>query len=161
MKFTMSVETKNFNRHIRDFISRSNISAVKIIKKFAFDLIKKIVIGWPVDIRKGHGGRSRAAWFVGLEKLGTGGAEGISTVGVNQQEVSEGKAKGRYSEMLLGPNKWIEIVNGVDYALFLEYGHSKQAPFGRVRLAMREMRNAKLPQTFKRQAREDWNKFRL
>lgn len=46
--FSMKVETKNFNRHIKQFLKKSDISVEKAIKKFAFDLLSRIIKKSPV-----------------------------------------------------------------------------------------------------------------
>ena len=46
--FSMTVETEGFNKHIRDFMRRTNISQEKVLKKFAFDLLKRIMMKNPV-----------------------------------------------------------------------------------------------------------------
>ncbi len=59
--FSMEIETKNFNRHIKQFKKRVNIADEIVLKKFAFDLIKKIIEKSPVDT-----GRSGAGWYVAM-----------------------------------------------------------------------------------------------
>ena len=146
--FSMKVETDLFNKHIKQFLKKSNISVEKGIKKFAFDLLNRIIKKNPVDT-----GRSRAAWYVAIEKLG--GAISVST-----KEEREGYSKGKFIDHTKNfLDKYIEIVNGVDYVIYLEYGSSKQAPYGMVRLSMRELRKGKLPQDLSKQLQKDWNEF--
>ena len=159
--FTTEVETKAFNRHIRNFLKGSNIDVELGLKKFAFDLIARIIAidRMPVDT-----GRARGGWIYSAEKLMRDGAGGkfIATTKSGNYSLSaenEGKRMGKYSENFRGPNKWIEIVNGVRYIVFLEYGHSKQAPFGMVRVSMREMRGGKLPRDMGARLKKRWNKF--
>lgn len=147
--FTMKLETKVFNRHIKDFLKKTNISTEKVLKKFAFDLLKRIIKKNPVDT-----GRSRAAWYVAMEKLSG------RTFTTSSAEESEGKGKGGFTDHTKNfLDKWIEIVNGVSYVIYLEYGHSKQAPFGMVRLSMRELRGGKLPKELSTELQKDWNTF--
>lgn len=168
-KFTMEAETINFNRHIRDFIKKSSLSTDVILKKFAFDLVSRIIMKSPVDT-----GRSRAAWYVSAEKLGSGNR--ISSLGARAVKRGQKKGGNRYgmnNALQLGRSegkcnihlgrlvqkKYIEIINGVKYILFLEYGRSKQAPQGMVRISMREMTGSTLPKELALDLKKDWNKF--
>ena len=156
MQFTIDVESKAFNKHIKNFSKTANISVEKIIKKLAFDLLTRIIKKNPVDT-----GRSRAGWYVAMEKLAPfsgGGSTGGK--GTGSAEERAGRAKGRFIDHTKHPwNKWIEIINGVDYIIYLEYGHSKQAPYGMVRVSMRELRRGQLPKNMSDQLKKDWNKW--
>lgn len=160
--FSVSVETKAFNDHIREFAQGANIEIDLILRKFALDLVRKIILRNPVDT-----GRSRAAWYVAMEGLGgrvpqisSGKAKGKKTDDL-VKSVSDGYKKGQLNTHL-GPtvtDKWIEIVNGVEYIIFLEYGHSRQAPHGMVRISMRELRGAEMPREMGARLRAKWNRF--
>ena len=164
--FSISVETKEFNRHVKSFLKKGNVSTELAIKKFAFDLLKRIIRKNPVDT-----GRSRAAWYVSMEKLSKEGGfiEPITTSpNYSEEAVSEGKSKGQFIDHTKGYlNKWIEIINGVSYIIYLEYGRSNQAPYGRsnqapygmVRISMRELRRGKLPKELSDRLKKDWNSF--
>jgi len=135
----MELETKRFNAFIRDVMARSDAGASTVLRAFALKLIGRVIKGWPVDT-----GRSRAAWYVSIEQLG-----GIAL----GKDSPEGRAAGRYEEKLRGMNKFILMVNGVEYAVFLEMGHSVQAPYGVVRISMMQMRKA-LPKEMRDKIRE-------
>ena len=158
--FTVETENKNFNKHIKQFLKETNISTEKVLKKFAFDLLARIMKKTPVDM-----GRARGGWIYSAEKLSAGIGSGagivVTTSSPNYSKVAEnlGKSEGGYSENFRGPDKWIEIVNGVSYIIFLEFGHSKQSAFGMVRVSMREMRHGKLPEDMSKAYKKDWNKF--
>ena len=171
-QFTLEVETRNFNAHIKDFMSKTSLGADVVLKKFAFDLIQRIVMKSPVDT-----GRSRAGWYPAINYL-TGG-QGIEIRGVNKQfiagkkgerqlradasAVAEGFAQGSIRDHtgISHLDKWIEIVNGVEYVIYLEYGHSQQAPYGMIRISMRELSGQKLPQEMKKMIQQKWNLFYL
>ena len=164
--FSMEVETKMFNKHIRQFNRKTHISSAKVIKKFAFDLLSRIVRKTPVDT-----GRARAGWYVAMEKLGQGSIA-ISTkpkggrkakTGFSTSAEAQGRAAGKFIDHtgMQYHDKWVEIINGVSYAIFLEFGHSKSAPHGMVRISMRELRRGQLPKDMSDQLRKDWNKFYL
>lgn len=159
--FSTKVETRNFNKHIRKFLKDSNVSVELGLKKFAFDLLARIIKKTPVDT-----GRARGGWIYSAEKLmeGMAGKSFIAsakTSNYSSKSEDDGKRLGGYSENFRGPNKWIEIVNGVNYIIYLEYGYSGQAPFGMVRLSMREMRKGELPRDMSKDLQKSWNKFYL
>lgn len=151
MNLNLTVETKAFNQHIADFKKKSNLSTEIILKKFAFDLIAKIIRKMPVDT-----GQARAGWYIAFEGLG---GQGTYT---GKPEESEGKKKGQFIDNTKGSwkqVKYIEVINRVEYMIFLEYGYSQQAPFGMVRLSMREMRKGQLPKDMIDKFKKDWNSF--
>lgn len=159
-KYGLDVETKNFNMHVNQFLRSTSIDIDKGLKKFAFDLLKKIILKNPVDT-----GRSRAAWYVSAVKLGGAGVSFSLTQrrakSHNIDAANEGLRQGKYRDHL-GPfitDKWIEMINGVDYIIFLEYGHSRQAPYGMVRVSIREMTGGKLPRDLGRRIQKQWNRF--
>jgi len=165
MRFSLEMETRAFNAHITRFIKRSSLAADKVIKKFAFDLLARIIKKWPVDT-----GRSRSAWHVSIEALAskTGGMPGEVTITGKPVKTpspgaeEEGRAKGEFIDHT-GPQhteKFVEIVNGVHYSIFLEYGHSKTAPYGCVRISMRELSGQKPPaKEFGKSIKFEWNKI--
>lgn len=148
-KFSVVVETQRFNKHIDSFLRKSNLSVEIVIKKFAFDLLSRIIKKSPVDT-----GRSRAGWYVAVEKLGN------VKPSITTDEEREGYAKGRFTDHTKDTtDKWVEIVNGVNYIIYLEYGHSKQASYGMVRVSMRELRGGRLPKELSKRFQRDWNSF--
>ena len=46
--FGIQIETKNFNKHIRSFLRGTSVNIDKAIKKFAFDLLKRVIMKTPV-----------------------------------------------------------------------------------------------------------------
>jgi len=52
----------------------------------------------------------------------------------------------------------VELINGVPYILFLEYGSSLQAPAGMVRISMRKM-TGRMPKELNQEFLTEWNKF--
>jgi len=80
---------------------------------------------------------------------------------VTVDAISEGKSKGKIIDKTGKMNalQYIEIINGVGYALFLEYGYSRQAPYGMVRISMAEMRKGTLPKDLGKRLQARWNRF--
>jgi len=161
--FTLEFETKKFNDFINSFITNSSVEVDKALRKFAFDFLRKVILKNPVDT-----GRSRAGWFVAMSKLGGGSfpqqpkkSTAKKPKGYSGAEVSKGMGDGEYKEKL-GKNvinKFIEIVNGVPYIIYLEYGYSNQSPLGMVRVSMREITKDKLPKDMGKRLRTKWNRY--
>ena len=144
---SMKMETKNFNKFVNRFIKQSGVSTDKAIRKIALDLLTRIVLKNPVDT-----GRSRAGWYVSMNGLNGPWVE----EGKDPKAISEGRAKGKFVSKLTGrKDKYVELINGVYYAIYLEYGSSKQSPAGMVRVSMKEM-TGKLPKEIKDQYKKVW-----
>lgn len=158
-EFTIEWETKKFHRQINNMIARYPQKKNIILKKFALDLVKCIVQENPVDT-----GRSRAAWYPSMVGLGFAGAEAMlqkpsrhSGQRPTEGGIRQGKKEGSFKPRLaLGPYSFIDMVNNVKYILFLEYGHSKQSPWGMVRVSMRELRGGKLPRELGKEMQKLW-----
>jgi len=168
-QFTIKVETDAFNRHIKDFMDTTNLDVQTVLRKYAFDLLAKVMTKTPVDT-----GRARSGWYpagraLGMADRGSGRQSiiGRNIAGGNKRRLRTGsklwtgKNEGSYREQFpMGRgNSWIEMVNSVPYIIFLEYGHSHSAPYGMVRLSMREMRRGELPKDMTTRIRAKWNLF--
>jgi hypothetical protein len=150
VKFSIELETKAFSRFITEFTRKSNVEIDKVLRKIALDLTRRIIEKNPVAT-----GRSRAGWYPAARRLGFDPLKKGS-----QTAIAEGEAKGDYHEQLgwLARKKFIEIINGVGYVIYLEYGKSKQAPYGMVRVSMREM-TGKLPKEITKTYKMIWDKI--
>lgn len=130
-----------FNTFLRRLRGRTQRGAALLVQKVALDALYRIILRNPVRT-----GRSRAAWTLYPEAAGVPSPAPTIPAGVTAAEASagqaEGRALGRYREMLSGPRPFVEIVNGVWYVVGLEYGMSRQAPQGMVRVSLAEIRAA-------------------
>ena len=119
-----------FSRHITSFIiPKTHLASGRAVAATSLELMALVVKAWPVA--EENGGTSRAAWNVSLEGLGGTGTK------AGAAEEAAGRAKGKLFKKLLGSKPLVRMTNGVDYAIFLEAGHSKQAPKGVLRQAFR------------------------
>ena len=101
---------------------RAGISLETVARKATFDLFTKVVLRSPVDT-----GRFRANWNVSF------GEPNYSTT------ASTNQTRGEPAKALTLPIGGVTYLsNGLPYAGRLEYGWSKQAPAGMVRLSVRE-----------------------
>lgn len=80
------------------------------------------------------GGRFRGNWQIGMDTLP------VTETGAVDKSGSKTKAAAMtiLNSFKVGTTQTIYIVNNVPYAIPLEYGHSKQAPNGMVRLSLME-----------------------
>lgn len=88
-----------------------------------------------MDIKKPHGytgGRFRGNWQIGLDTLPTTETGRID----KQGNATLAAGQGVLEQFKVGTTQVIYFANNVPYAVPLEYGHSKQAPNGMVRIAV-------------------------
>lgn len=138
---TCEMEMAKFNARLVKFMAASNIATDKILRKTAFDLLANIIRPYPNGTHPVDTGRARAGWYASMKGLGLHNVN-LSSGLKSNSKVSIGKREGKYKEFM-GLTKWdkgIEMINGVNYILYLEYGHSKQAPYGMVRISIRKMK---------------------
>lgn len=94
-----------------------------------------------MDIKKPEGytgGRFRGNWQIGLDTLPTEETGRIDKTG--SRTLNAGMSV--LEQFRVGQVQTIYIANNVPYAIPLEYGHSKQAPNGMVRLSVMEFTDA-------------------
>jgi len=148
----MKLETKAFNDGIKKMLKRFPNSASVVLKKFALDLLARIVHNTPVDT-----GRARAAWYPSM--VGLGFNYDLNTEGTKPSEVAKGKKEGSFKDKTKNKKfMYIDLINSVKYIIYLEYGYSKKAPYGMVRISMRQMRGGKLPENLRAPLRMEWKR---
>ena len=103
--------------------AKDNIDLV--VRKIALDIFSRVIQKSPVDT-----GRFKSNWMcaVGSIPTGTTLAIDVTAVVTRVEAVALGAKAGDV----------IYLVNNLPYARRLEYGHSKQAPAGMVRLTIAE-----------------------
>ena len=111
----------NFTLDMSKFANKSIGEIEQVVRKTAIDLTTSIIKSTPVDT-----GRARANWFVSFE----------DAIENTTEDTSSAKAISNATNKLLNGKigKYIYIQNNLDYAIKLEYGASKQAPAGIVRV---------------------------
>lgn len=117
--------SRSITFRIRPEVLRERIAEVvqMATQKIAMQCLRGVVLRTPVDT-----GRARSNWNVSLDgpdtsEQGIDSAEGIISAGSSAILASK-------------PYATIYISNGLPYITALEYGHSKQAPGGMVRLTL-------------------------
>jgi len=144
----MERENAKFSWHIQNvLVPRSDMATGAAVRKISIDLMHLVIKAWPVK-----SGRSRAAWDTSLRALG--GRLGFKiTKTRDSAAIKKGRSEGSTKIRLRGKKPYVEMTNGVDYAIYLEAGHSGQAPSGVLVHAMRYMRTNK---TTEREFRLKW-----
>jgi hypothetical protein len=123
-------DADNLSRALTAAIGKHHQLVLRALRKIALDALARIILRNPVDT-----GRCRAGWTAYPESQGMP----VSIGGREPAGIAEGKALSSYTEMLTGNHPFIEVHNGVRYVVALEYGWSRQAPQGMVRVTLREM----------------------
>ena len=119
-----------FNKFLSGFVKSTGVAAPLVLKKYATVALTRIVSRTPVDTGVARWGWSEAG--LGL---------GVKVPQPNNQADAAQIDPGEYEENLSSTRPYIRFANNVSYILALEYGWSKQAPLGMVRLTMAELRS--------------------
>lgn len=101
-----------------------------ITRKLVIEMVKKVVLKSPVDT-----GRFRANWQTSV------GAPDTATSAATDKSGGTAIARGTAVALKFPMGGTVWLANGLPYALPLEYGHSKQAPAGMVRLTVAEFQD--------------------
>lgn len=119
----------NFALDISRWCKNAKADTKSVVQKIAMETFKRVILRSPVDT-----GRFRANWGVMVGSPYTGFDEaardksGSSAIGKAQTATINWNAQGL-----------ITMCNNVAYSHKLEYGHSKQAPSGMVRVTAAEI----------------------
>lgn len=134
-KLSITLGHKKFDKFLTRFLRGvSSSQGANALLKIGLDVLKGIIQKNPVDT-----GRSRAGWYFGYNKMVS--LTGGSSLQAGGSAEQEGYNKGKILLQLSGSRKSIQITNQVVYVGPLEYGWSKQAPYGMLRITMQLMRN--------------------
>lgn len=115
-----------WSQDIVTLAQRANINLDTAIRKSTLDLFRRLVLKSPIDT-----GRFRANWNYSI-----GSADYTTTDSTDQ-------SRGMREAMRAADQPSGGVVclsNGLPYARRLEYGYSKQAPYGMVRYSILEYR---------------------
>lgn len=137
----------NFELDIQKFVDKAKGNTTLVVRKIALDLFKRVIQKSPVDT-----GRFKSNWQVSINSIpaGTIGlAEDISHTRGGRERKRGAEARGTFAgnfalakatttALQFKTGEVIYLVNNLEYARALEYGHSKQAPAGMVRLTLAE-----------------------
>ena len=118
-----------FKQTIRALAAKAGDKADAVVRLTVMKLAASVVMRSPVDT-----GRFRANWQYG--------AVSMNKATTGDTDTSGSSSLGRVNNGLQSwaPGQTIYLTNSLPYARPLEYGHSKQAPGGMVRLTVVEFR---------------------
>lgn len=117
----------NFELDIQKFVDKAKGNIDLVIRKIALDLFKRVIMKSPVDT-----GRFKGNWQVAIGSIPAGVLE------IDDKSGSATISKMTAAVLGLKAGQVIYLVNNLEYARPLEYGHSKQAPAGVVRITVQE-----------------------
>ena len=120
-----------FSADIQKFIDKAKGNADLVVRKVALDLFRKVIVKSPVDT-----GRFKGNWQVAIGSIPAG------TLSINDKSGTATIAKVTAEALNMKAGDVIYLVNNLPYARALEYGHSKQAPAGMVRITIEEFNAA-------------------
>lgn len=118
-----------FALDVTRFVEKTNAKLNLVVRKVLFDLSARIVQLSPVDT-----GRFRANWQYGEGQIPSGTVDAVdksSDGGSTAADIMQ-----KIPQQAMGKIHY--VVNNLPYSIRLEYGWSKQAPSGMVRITLQE-----------------------
>jgi len=111
------------NVTIKQWADKTTPKMETLVRKVALDAFSEVILKTPVD-----SGRARASWGVGVGTVNAGPTNGADKTG----QIAIAAAASAAVGMQVG--QVITLASNLPYIERLEYGYSKQAPAGMVRL---------------------------
>lgn len=119
----------SFSSDIRKFSKKAEGNMDRVAKKIAITAFRRVILRTPVDT-----GRARGNWFCG---------NNIIPTQTDNSAIDKSGSKAISDMTNIVTSSEIGVVltlaNNLPYIRKLEYGHSKQAPQGMVRLTVEEL----------------------
>lgn len=115
----------NFAVDVRKFVEHANGNVDKVVRKVLFDLTTSIVKRTPVDT-----GRLRGNWQFGIGQPAAGTLNVLDAQGTGAGILASIGGASKVAGTVC------YISNNLPYAMPIEYGHSRQAPQGMVRVSV-------------------------
>lgn len=120
-----------FSADIQKFIDKAKGNLDLVVRKVSLDMFRKVIVKSPVDT-----GRFKGNWQVAIGSIPAG------TLEIDDKGGTATIAKVTAEALNMKAGDVIYLVNNLPYARALEYGHSKQAPAGMVRITIEEFNAA-------------------
>lgn len=117
----------SFELDIARFVEKAKGNIDLVVRKVCLDLFKRVIMKSPVDT-----GRFRGNWQVAIGSVPAG------TLELNDKTGTATIAKVTATTLQMEAGQVITLVNNLIYGPGLEFGRSKQAPNGMVRLTVVE-----------------------
>lgn len=117
----------SFTLDIQRFVDKAKGNINLVVRKVALDLFSRVIEKSPVDT-----GRFKGNWQVAIGSIPAG------TLELNDKDGSATISRVTAETLNLSAGQIIYLVNNLAYARRLEFGYSKQAPAGMVRITVTE-----------------------
>lgn len=117
-------------RFLEGITARAMSTTDQAVRKFVLEIVRRVVLRSPVRT-----GRFKGNWIVDMGAIPTGVLDRADPTG----DTTISEATERVRAMRIVDDSPIWIANNLPYAQRLEYGHSKQAPHGMVRITLAEL----------------------
>lgn len=121
---------QQFSLDILAFARKTRLNVDLVKRKICLDVFRSLVMKSPVDT-----GRFRGNWQIGVGSVNTDVGSQVDKSGSNAVTGAMG-----IIESTVKAGQIVYLTNSLPYAVRLEYGWSKQAPQGMVRLTVAEYR---------------------
>lgn len=117
----------SFTLDVQRFVDRANGNLDLVVRKIALDLFSRVIIKTPVLT-----GRAKGSWLVSVNSIPQGDPGTLDKSGnVSIQRVNAAVAGMKAGQV-------ITLCSNLSYSNRLEFGYSKQAPAGMVRITLLE-----------------------
>lgn len=137
-----SVSSGSLDDYIKAFIEGTEYDTASAVRYVTREVLSRVVERTPVNTHRAVAGWSAA-----------GRALDVSVPSSSKSQAGDSS----YRERLTGKNPRVEFNNNVPYVIYLEYGWSKQAPLGMVRISVAEVQSAGvLPAILTRSYEKRW-----
>jgi hypothetical protein len=117
----------SFTLDVQRFVDKAKGNVDLVVRKVSLDMFKRVIMKSPVDT-----GRFKGNWQVAIGSIPAG------TLEVDDKTGAATITKVTATALPLKAGDVITLVNNLPYGRRLEYGWSKQAPSGMVRLSVAE-----------------------
>lgn len=117
----------DFTLDIQTFVQKAKGNLDLVVRKISLDLFSRVIEMSPVDT-----GHFKGNWQVAIGSIPEG------TLVLTDKDGSATISKAQATILNLKAGDIIYLVNNLPYARRLEYGYSKQAPAGMVRVSVLE-----------------------
>jgi hypothetical protein len=122
----------SFTLDVQRFVTKAKGNVDLVVRRVALDMFRRVIMKSPVG-----SGRFKGNWQVSIGSIPAGTVALVDKSGKGQVG-SATMAKATAETLNLRAGQIIYLVNNLPYSRRLEYGYSKQAPAGMVRLSVAE-----------------------
>lgn len=122
---SLSFSTDELAKFIKSFVKGTELDTSAALQYVTREVGIRVVARTPIDTQRAVAGWSAAGRNLNFD--------------VPSSQYSQA-GDSSYRQRLTGSNQYIEFTNNVPYIIYLEYGWSKQAPLGMMRISVAEVK---------------------